>query len=119
MNRDIGGPRSVVAHFRDPTERVPPFRFMVPMHAKKRKRASHEPYPTAYQELSADTRWLIFLCLQAVRSIKPAPTVHNRSPWPAWVASGAGSLAEASEEIGVVSDSAVCNVTRARRMSCP
>jgi hypothetical protein len=25
MNRDIGGPRSVVAHFRDPTERVPPF----------------------------------------------------------------------------------------------
>jgi hypothetical protein len=25
MNRDIGGPRSVVAHFRDPPERVPPF----------------------------------------------------------------------------------------------
>jgi hypothetical protein len=25
MNRDIGGPRSVVAHVRDPTERVPPY----------------------------------------------------------------------------------------------
>jgi hypothetical protein len=43
MNRDIGGPRSVVAHFRDPTERVPPF----PVHgpnasAKRTKGGFHE-----------------------------------------------------------------------------
>jgi hypothetical protein len=43
MNPDIGGPRSVVAHFRDPTERVPPFPVRPPNACAKRRAALPEP----------------------------------------------------------------------------